>query len=411
MLYRVVPKNGDRLSVLGYGCMRLPMRLHSVDEKLAESQIMHAVDRGVNYFDTAYSYHKGKSESFLGKIFSENNCRDSIKIATKLPHWMTGSKSDMDKILNEQLRRLKTDHIDYYLIHGLSGKSWEDAKYKGVLEFMDDGVEKGKIINAGFSFHGGADEFEVIVDSYDWIFCQIQYNYLDVQYQAGTRGLRYAASKDMAVMIMEPLRGGNLARTTPISVQNIWSSANQKRTSAAWSLGWIWNHPEVTLVLSGMNNDEHINENLALAEKALPQTFSENDLQLVALAAEEFRKIVKIRCTGCRYCMPCPSKVNIPGCFDCYNSMHTFKDKRAKLRYYFHNSGFAAEGSATASSCVQCGICIEKCPQHLPIPDLLKIVQDDMEGAFSKLMVWLVMRAMRVRKMISDTGKKLFVRK
>jgi len=374
MLYRKVPKNGDKLSVLGYGCMRLPVRMGSIHEKLAEMQIMYALDQGINYFDTAVPYHKGKSEPFLGKVFSKNGCRDNLKIATKLPHWMSTSKKDMDKILDEQLSKLKTNRIDYYLVHALNGELWETAKGNGVIEFLDDALKKGKIINAGFSFHGLAEEFNVIVDDYDWTFCQIQYNFLDTKNQAGTAGLQYAASKDMAVMIMEPLRGGNLARTPPPSVQDIWAKADQKKTPVAWSLGWIWNHPEVTVILSGMNNYEHIDENIGLAEKALPNSFSEKEVNLVDEAAAEFRKVMRIGCTGCQYCMPCPAGVNIPSCFDCYNSRHTFKDKTAKMMYLFQNGGIVTDKPTMASMCVQCEKCLDKCPQHLPIPDLLNEV-------------------------------------
>ena len=405
MQYREVPKNGDKLSVLGYGCMRLPVRMQSINQKLAEKQILYAMDQGVNYLDTAYPYHSGKSEPFLGKVLSSNGYRNDVKIATKLPHWMANSKADMDKILDEQLSKLKTDRIDYYLIHALNGPLWETAKQHGVIEFMDDALKKGKIINAGFSFHGLAQEFNGIVDDYDWTFCQIQYNFLDTQNQAGTTGLQYAASKDMAVIIMEPLRGGNLAKKPPPSVRNIWARAEHKKTPVAWSLEWIWNHPEVTLVLSGMNNDDHINENLALAEKALPDLFSEKEVKLVEEAAAEFRSVMKVGCTGCQYCMPCPAGVNIPSCFECYNSKHAFKDKGAKMMYLFQNGGLVTEKPTMASMCVECGQCLEKCPQHLPIPDLLKDVQEDMEGFMTKPMIWLGKRVMKVKKKRSSEGE------
>ena len=398
MRYREVPKNGDKLSVLGYGCMRLPVRMRSINEKLAEKQILYAMDQGVNYFDTAVPYHNGKSEPFLGKVLSKNGCREKVKIATKLPHWSANSKEEMDRILNEQLSKLKTDHIDYYLIHGLNGELWQTAKRNGVIEFMDDALKKGKIINAGFSFHGLAQEFNGIADDYDWTFCQIQYNYLDTQNQAGTAGLQYAASKDLAVIIMEPLRGGNLAKTPPSTVKDIWAKADQKKTPVAWSLGWIWNHPEVTVVLSGMNKDSHINENLVLAEKALPNSFSEKEIQLVEDAAAEFRRVMKVGCTGCQYCMPCPAGVNIPSCFECYNSKHAFKDKAAQMMYLFQNGGLVTDKPTMASMCVQCEKCLEKCPQHLPIPDLLKDVHEDMEGFMTKPMIWLGKRVMKVRK-------------
>ena len=399
MLYREVPKNGDKLSILGYGCMRLPSRLQSINEKLAEKQIMKAIERGVNYFDTAYPYHSKKSEPFIGKVLSRNGCRDKIKIATKLPHWMTQSKEEMEKILDEQLFKLQTDRIDYYLIHALSGELWETAKNKGVIEFMEDALQKGKIINAGFSFHGLAEEFNPIVDDFDWTFCQIQYNFLDTQNQAGTAGLKYAASKDMAVVIMEPLRGGNLAKTPPPSVKNIWLKAENKKTPVEWSLGWIWNHPEVTVVLSGMNNDDHIDENLAIAGKARPGYLTDEELDLVEEAAAEYRQVMRVGCTGCQYCMPCPAGVNIPSCFDWYNSKHAFKDKKAKLMYIFQNGGIVTDKPSMASMCVQCEKCLDKCPQHLPIPDLLKDVQEDMEGFFTKPLIWLGKRAMKVKRM------------
>ena len=398
MLYREVPKNGDKLSVLGYGCMRLPVRMQSINQKLAEKQILYALDQGVNYFDTAVPYHGGKSEPFLGKVLFKNGCREKVKIATKLPHWSAHCKEDMDRILDEQLSKLNTDRIDYYLIHSLNGELWDTAKRKGVMEFLDDALKKGKIINAGFSFHGLAEEFTGIVDDYDWTFCQIQYNYLDTQNQAGTAGLQYAASKDMAVIIMEPLRGGNLAKTPPPSVQCIWAKADRKKTPVEWSLGWIWNHPEVTVVLSGMNNDDHINENLALAEKALPNALSEKEVNLVDEAAAEFRKVMRVGCTGCQYCMPCPAGVNIPSCFECYNSRHAFKDKTAKMMYLFQNGGIVTEKPTLASMCVQCEECLEKCPQHLPIPDLLNDVQEDMEGVLTKPLIWFGKRLMKVRK-------------
>ena len=398
MLYREVPKNGDRLSTLGYGLMRLPVRLGSINEKLAEKQIMYALEQGVNYFDTAVPYHNGKSEPFLGKILSNNQCRDRMKIATKLPHWQTDSRTQMDKVLDEQLDKLKTDRIDYYLVHGVNGELWKNAKENGVLSFLDDALKKGKIINAGFSFHGLAGEFNQIVDDYNWTFCQIQYNFLDTENQAGTAGLKYAALKNLAVMIMEPLRGGNLSKTPPPSVRKIWAQADDKRTPADWSLSWIWNHPEVTVVLSGMNNDSHINENIALAGKAGPGTMSEKELQLVEKVAGEFRNVMKVGCTGCQYCMPCPAGVNIPSCFEFYNSRHTFKDKQAKLKYLFFNGGIVTDKPTFASMCVACEKCLEKCPQHLPITDLLKQVQNDMEGFMTKPLIWLMKRTMKVKK-------------
>ncbi len=398
MQYRTVPKNGDKLSALGYGCMRFPTRLGRIDENLAEKQMLAAMDQGVNYYDTAYPYHNKKSESFVGKILSKNQCRDRIKLATKLPHWMAHSKEEMDTILDEQLSKLQTDRIDYYLIHALNGQLWEDAKYHGVIEFMENALKQGKIINAGFSFHGLSEDFNTIVDDYDWTFCQIQYNFLDTENQAGTQGLEYASAKEMAVMIMEPLRGGNLAKTPPPPVQKIWSKAEHKRTPVDWSLSWIWNRPEVTVILSGMNNDDHIKENIRLAETARPNGLSKAEIKLVDEAATEFTSVMKVGCTGCQYCMPCPAGVNIPSCFECYNSKHAFKDKSAKIMYLFQNGGMVTEKQTLASKCVECGECLEKCPQALAIPDLLKEVANDMEGIMSKPIIWLGRRMMKVRR-------------
>jgi len=398
MLYRKVPKNGDQLSVLGYGCMRFPVRMQSINEKLAEKQILHALDQGVNYFDTAYPYHNGKSEPFLGKVMEKNGFRDRVNVATKLPHWMAHNQMEMGEILDKQLSKLRTDRIDYYLIHALNGELWDTAMQNGVIEFLDDALKRGKIINAGFSFHGLSEDFTRIVDDYDWNFCQIQYNFLDTKNQAGTAGLKYAAAKEMAVMIMEPLRGGNLAKTPPPSVRKIWARADQERTPVDWSLSWIWNHPEVTVVLSGMNDDDHIEENLALADKAQPDGFTDKEVALVEEAAGEFRRVMKVGCTGCQYCMPCPAGVNIPSAFDCYNSKHAFRDRSARLMYLFQNGGMVTEKSTMASECVQCGKCMEKCPQQLPIPDRLEEVQADMEGWLAKPLIWLGRRIMKVRR-------------
>lgn len=396
MQYREIKKNGEKLSVLGYGAMRFPTKGSKIDEELASKQLYSAIDSGVNYIDTAYPYHNGKSESFLGKALAKDGYREKVKIATKLPHWSTGSKADMDKILDEQLKKLQTDYIDYYLIHALNGDSWEKCKNKGVIEFLDDALAKGKIKYAGFSFHGAAEDFNKIVDDYDWVFCQIQYNYLDTENQAGTAGLEYAASKDIAVMVMEPLRGGNLAKTPPKEVKAVWNKAEIKRSPAEWSLKWIWNHPEVTLVLSGMNNDEHIRENMRVADETPPNSMTELELSLVSEAAETFRRVMRVGCTSCQYCMPCPKGVNIPSCFEMYNSYHTFGDKGSKFMYLIMNGGIGKEATF-ASQCVNCGLCVKKCPQNIAIPEELAKVKKDMEGFFTKPLIWLMKVFLRVK--------------
>lgn len=397
MQYRTVPKNGDQLSVLGYGCMRLPAKRGAILEDVANRQILSAIDRGVNYIDTAVPYHNGKSEPFLGKILSQNGYRNKVKLATKLPHWSTDSKKLMDEMLDNQLERLQTDRIDYYLIHNLNGSSWETAKENGVREFLDGAIQSGKIINAGFSYHGGAEDFSTVVDEYDWTFCQIQYNYLDTRNQAGKRGLEYAASKDLAVMIMEPLRGGNLAKTPPPEIQKIWDNAGVKRSPVEWALRWIWNHPEVTVVLSGMNDDTHIRENMDMASDAQAHAFSEMELALVDQVRDTFRQVMKVGCTGCQYCMPCPAGVNIPGSFEYYNSRHAFKDKSAKLFYLAMNGGAVHEKPSLASQCIKCRICLDKCPQSILIPDHLDAVAKDMEGFMAKPLLWVIKKVMKVR--------------
>ena len=284
MLYRTVPKNRDQLSILGFGCMRLPSIKEGIDEERARKQILHAIDQGLNYIDTAYPYHLGKSEPFLGSILKDGY-RDKVKLATKLPHWRVEKPEDMDRLFNSQLERLKTDRIDYYLIHGLEGESWPKMKGLGVLDFLDRIKRTGGALNTGFSFHGDPDDFKEIVDAYDWEICQIQYNYLDEKNQAGTEGLEYAASKNLGVIVMEPLRGGNLAGRIPKEVEAVWDEAEVKRTPAEWALRWVWNRPEVTCVLSGMNQEVHVEENLRIAGEVQPDSLTRDELQLVKKAA------------------------------------------------------------------------------------------------------------------------------
>jgi uncharacterized protein len=398
MLFREVSKNGDRLSALGYGCMRFPQKRLSIDEGLAEKQMLLAIEEGVNYFDTAYPYHNGKSETFVGKFFAKNGYREKVRLATKLPHWNTPNRGEMDKMLDMQLAKMETDYLDYYLVHNLNGDSWETAKSNGVMEFLDGALESGRIRNCGFSFHGPADDFKKIVDDYDWTLCQIQYNLLDTKNQAGKSGLKYAASKNLAVVVMEPLRGGNLAKTPPPAVAKIWDQADTKRTPVEWALRFVWNHPEVTMVLSGMNEDEHIRENIDIASVAAPDTLTKNELSLIREARRSFNEVMKVGCTGCQYCMPCPSGVNIPACFEYYNSRHAFKDRMARFMYLGGNGGLFSGKTALASQCTECGECIEKCPQSLAIPEYLKDVSKDMEGIMAKPLMWLIKKVMKVKK-------------
>ena len=382
MLYRTVPKNGDELSILGFGCMRLPVREDfTIDEEKATEQLHYAIDHGVNYIDTAWPYHMGESEPFLGRALA-GGYREKVKLATKLPSWLIETREDMDKYLNAQLEKLRTDHIDYYLVHALVGDLWDNVKNLGIADFLDKAKADGRIVNAGFSFHGATEDFRRIVDAYDWEFCLIQYNFLDEKNQAGTAGLEYAASRGLAVIIMEPLRGGNLTRVIPKSVGEIWSEAPVKRTPAEWALRWIWNHPEVTVVLSGMNDDENIRENLRIADEAYPGSLTVEELQLVKRVESKYRELMKVGCTGCQYCMPCPAGVNIPLCFEHYNNLNLADDPdQVKLMYASQMGGVLSVGEPQyASLCIGCGQCIEKCPQHIDIPEVLKCVVEEMEG-------------------------------
>jgi len=383
MLYREMPKNGDKLSILGFGCMRLPVdKSGAIDQDRAISQIRSAIDRGVNYLDTAWPYHGGHSEGLLG-LALKDGYRHKVKIATKLPSWLIKSRQDMDDYLYRQLERLGTETIDYYLLHALDGNTWDKLQGLGVLEFLDKALADGRIVNTGFSYHGSAEDFKRIVDTNSWTFCQIQYNFLDEQLQAGTAGLKYAASKQMGVIVMEPLRGGNLAiPDAPPAVKEIWDQAEQKRTPAEWALRWVWDHPEVTVVLSGMNDESHIEENLAIAEAALPDSLTDAERNIVTRVAHKYRELMKIGCTGCGYCMPCPMDVMIPEIFETYNNMHMFgNETEAKFMYAARMSGELTErGPGYASQCVECGQCVEKCPQNLDIPQFLACAAEELEG-------------------------------
>ncbi len=397
MLYRKMEKTGDELSILGFGCMRLPQKNGKnnngrIDEERATKQIRYAIDNGVNYIDTAMPYHMGGSEPFLGRALADGY-RERIKLATKLPPWSVRTKQDMDPIIKVQLSNLKTDRIDYYLLHGLDGSGWQKVKEFGMLEFLDKAKADGRIINAGFSFHGDRELFKEIIDAYDWEFCQIQYNFLDEQNQAGTEGLKYAGERGIGVVVMEPLRGGNLAKKIPLRVQDVWDRAEIKRTPAEWSLRWVWNHPEVTVVLSGMNEERHIEENIRIAGDAYPDSLSQEELDLVSKVKDTYRDLLKVGCTGCRYCMPCPSGVDIPACFELYNNVSMFGEKfQAKLGYAWNMGG------SYASQCKDCGKCEKACPQHLPIPRLLKDVSKEFETFLLKPTTWLLKGFMRMQR-------------
>jgi len=379
MLYRIVPKTGDKLSILGFGCMRLAQKDGRIDEQRAARQIRYAIDCGVNYIDTAWPYHGGESEPFVGRVLADGY-RERVKLATKLPAWLVNNRAGMDRFLDAQLRKLATSRIDYYLVHSLNGDTWDRIAALGVAEFLDRAAADGRIANAGFSFHGSREDFKRIVDAYPWRFCQIQYNYLDEETQAGTEGLKYAASKGLGVIVMEPLRGGTLAVPPPPEIDALWRESQPRRSPAEWALRWVWNHPEVTVALSGMNDQAQVEENLRVAAEAGPGSLTAEEAGLVGRVARKYREIMKVGCTGCGYCQPCPSGVDIAGSFDLFNAFHTFGKTEAGFLYVLRAGGILSGRPAYASLCARCLDCLEKCPQQLPIPDLLEQVAKEFEG-------------------------------
>lgn len=394
---------GDKVSVLGYGCMRFPKKDKKIDEERTENQIISAIQQGVNYFDTAYVYPN--SEVVLGRILAKGY-RDKVMIATKLPIFMVYSRKDMDNILNTSLKRLQTDHIDYYLIHAVSGmEGWQRLKQLGIEEFLKEAKQSGKIRRIGFSYHGNRDQFKDIVDDYKWDFCQIQYNYLDEYTQAGKAGLEYAASKGLGVSIMEPLRGGLLARKMPKEVKAIWDGAEVKRTPVEWALRWVWNHPEVSVVLSGMNDEANIEENLKIAEEAYPNSLSQSEQKCIDDVKIKLSEMLKVGCTGCSYCMPCPAGVNIPMVFGYYNNKHMFHEKSPQYEYLGMTIGADGGKPSYASLCKNCGKCEKHCPQKLPIRKHLKEVSRDMESFYFKPAAALIHGYYKVRSIMSPKIK------
>jgi len=374
MLYRTMKKAAPDLSILGFGCMRLPLNESGqIDEDEATGMIRYAIDQGVNYIDTAYPYHNGESEPVVGRALAEEY-REKVHLATKLPSWLIKSREEMDKYLDEQLARLRTDSIDFYLLHGLNEPFWENLSALGVTDFLDDAIADEQIRYAGFSFHDNTKVFKEIVKSYDWTFAQIQYNFMDEHYQAGTNGLKYAAKKGLGIVVMEPIRGGLLARDLA-GISEIWKKADVQHTPAEWALRWVWNHPEVTVVLSGMSAPEQVRQNVECAKNGLPNSLKKAELTLFKSVKEELEKRIIIPCTGCKYCEPCPHGVSIPECFEYYNRGHMYDDEEQTRQIYLaFLGGFFGGNPSYASFCQECGECEEKCPQSLPIRDNLKNV-------------------------------------
>lgn len=376
-------KKGRDISLLGYGCMRFTRKGGSIDIDKAEREVMAAIRGGVNYLDTAYIYTG--SEAAVGEILRRNNCRDQIYLATKLPHYMIKSMDGVEKIFREELRRLGTDHIDYYLMHMLTDTAtWEKLKKLGMEEWIAGKLETGEIRNIGFSYHGSAPMFKKLVDAYDWDFCQIQYNYMDETSQAGVEGLRYAHAKGLPVIIMEPLRGGRLVDLLPESAKKIfWEDG---RTPADMAFKWLYDQPEVTCVLSGMSSMEMVEQNMAVASACQPGCMTDSDRALIERVKKEIQAHVKVGCTGCGYCMPCPKGVDIPGTFRCYNAMYS-EGKSSGRRDYLQCTVMRKDPSS-ASQCIGCGKCESHCPQHLPIRQALKEASGELETLSYKVAKW-----------------------
>ena len=362
-------KNGTPLSILGFGCMRFARSGGAIDLAKAEKQILAAYQAGVNYYDTAYIYPG--SESALGEILERNKLRDKVYIATKLPQYMIHRSASVERYFQEQLKRLRTDHIDYYLMHMLTDYAqWEELKSLGIREWIAEKKQSGAIHNIGFSYHGNTEHFLQILDDYPWDFCQIQYNYMDENTQAGAAGLKAAAAKGIPVIIMEPLRGGKLVNSLPSGARKAIEASPRGWTPAGWGLRWLYNQPEVTVVLSGMNSDEMVAENLRTASEAGIGSFSQEDFALIEQIRAEIRKTEKVGCTGCRYCMPCPQGVDIPGAFRCYNAMYS--DSKTSGRFQYAQTVVMTQKPAFASQCIGCGKCEKHCPQGIPIRAKLK---------------------------------------
>ena len=360
---------GTELSVLGFGCMRFTKKGNALDLDKAEREIMAAYRSGVNYFDTAYIYPG--SEELLGTVLARNGIRDKVHVATKLPQYMMRSLAGVEKTFREELNRLQTDHIDYYLMHMLTDVAqWVRLKEMGILDWIREKKDQGIIRNIGFSYHGNTENFLKILEDYDWDFCQIQYNYLDEHTQAGAAGLKAAAEKGIPVIIMEPLRGGKLVQMLPPDAKELMAENSRGWTPAAWAFRWLYNQPEVTVVLSGMNSLEMVAENTATAEEARPGELTDVDLELIGQVKEMIRSGEKVGCTGCRYCMPCPKGVDIPGIFRCYNAMYT--EGKNDGRFQFAQTVGMTKEPAFATQCVGCGKCESHCPQSIPIREKLK---------------------------------------
>ena len=381
MHYRT-DKYNNKISLLGFGCMRFQTTLGKIDMVKAEEQIMAAYHSGVNYYDTAYVYPG--SEVAIGEIFEKNGIRDQIYIATKLPHYLIKSLDGLEKLFQEQLRRLRTDHIDYYLMHMLSDvATWNRLKELGIEQWLADKKNSGAIRQVGFSYHGNSDMFCQLVDAYDWEFCQIQYNYMDEHSQAGRKGLHYANEKGLPVIIMEPLRGGRLVNNLPEDAKKIFAEYKENHTPAQWAFRWLYNQPEVTCVLSGMNTLEMIADNIETASTTEIGSLGPAEEEMLQTVVNAINSHMKVGCTGCGYCVPCPKGVDIPGTFSSYNRRY-YDGKFWSVVEYIKCTALR-KNSTAASNCIGCGKCETHCPQHIAIREELKNASKELEGPAYKV--------------------------
>ncbi|MFW6110953.1 MAG: aldo/keto reductase [Thermoproteota archaeon] len=384
MQYRKFGKKIDWApSALGFGMMRLPtidgtQDSAAIQYSKAKRMVRYAIHHGLNYIDTAWPYHGGQSERFLGRILREG-CGEKVRIATKMPSWEIKEPADLDEFFNKQLARLQTNHIDFYLLHCLNEERWKNYRTLGVSEWIEKVKDEGKIDHIGFSFHDDLDTFKEIVDSYSWDFCQIQYNYIDQDFQAGRAGLQYASKRGLGVVIMEPLRGGQLATELPEKVLKVLEDTGIKRNPVEWALLWLWDQPEVSVVLSGMSTLNQVKENLKIAHNSGIGQLTQEEKETLERAREVYEGMLPVKCTGCNYCVTqgfssCPQGIRIPYLLDLYNKAHLYKDyEERKAKYY------DLEKESRASACINCGHCEERCPQKLPITDLMEEIKEYFE--------------------------------
>ena len=390
MNYRT-DKHGNKLSILGFGCMRFQRKAGVIDYEEAEKEILLAYKNGVNYYDTAYIYPG--SEALIGEIFEKNGIRKEVNIATKLPHYLMKSIASVEKLFQEELKRLRTDYVDYYLMHMLNDvDTWDRLVQMGIPEWIAEKKRTGAIRQVGFSYHGNSETFCRIVDAYDWDFCQIQYNYLDEHSQAGRRGLHHAHAKDLPVIIMEPLRGGKLVKNLPAEAERIFEEYPVRHTPAQWAFRWLWNQPEVTVVLSGMNSQEMVLDNIATASQVQVGELTEQDEAMLKQVVDAIQAKLQVGCTGCGYCMPCPKNVDIPGTFAAWNRYHA-ESKISGFREYMMCTALR-KNPASASQCIGCGKCESHCPQNIRIRDMLKEAGKELENPAYRLIrkaaSWLI---------------------